>query len=158
MGQAPKLVYTAALFQQETESPFRSNHLIKIGQIMKKLILAMFALASAASFAADLPATCADYFKTAEETFKKDGNDVDAAMKVIKDQIAAVPADQQEAFCKDANETLKNPPKEDKEAVDEAEDAKADAKEEAEEAKAEAAEAKAEAAEAKAEAKEEAKK
>lgn len=117
---------------------------------MKKLVLAMFALASAASFAADVPASCQEYFKTAEETFKKEGNDVEAALKVVKDQVAAVGEKEQDAFCKAATEALKTP-------VSDAKEDAEDAKEEAEEAKEEAKEAKEEAKEAKEEAKEEAK-
>lgn len=96
---------------------------------MKKLVLAMFALASAASFAADVPASCQEYFKTAEETFKKEGNDVAAALKVVKDQVATVAEKEQDAFCKAANEALKTPVSEAKEDAEDAKEAAEDAKE-----------------------------
>ena len=43
-----------------------------------------------------------------EEDMKKDGVYSDQAMKIVKDQVAAVPADQQESFCKAAIESINN--------------------------------------------------
>lgn len=71
---------------------------------MKKLMIA-------ALMAAGLPAAfageCDDYFKYMEETLKKEGAYSEEAMKIVKDQIEVVPADQKEAVCKAAIESLK---------------------------------------------------
>ena len=70
---------------------------------MKKVVLA--SLIAAAFPAVALAGSCDDYYKKAEEDLKKDGNYSEQAMKIIKDQVAAVPADQQEIFCKTALES-----------------------------------------------------
>ena len=71
---------------------------------MKKLMIA-------ALMAAGLPAAfageCDDYYKYMEESLKKDGAYSEEAMKIVKDQIEVVPADQKEAVCKAAIESLK---------------------------------------------------
>jgi surface protein A len=52
--------------------------------------------------------SCDDYYKKMEEDMKKDGVYSDQAMKIVKDQVAAVPADQQDSFCKAAIENINN--------------------------------------------------
>ena len=47
---------------------------------------------------------------------KKDGAYSEQAMKIIKDQVAAVPAEQQETFCQVALESLSDADNSDKEA------------------------------------------
>lgn len=71
---------------------------------MKKILLA--ALIAAALPAAALAGSCDDYYKKAEEELKKDGNAGEQTMKLIKDQVAAIPADRQETFCAAALENL----------------------------------------------------
>lgn len=69
---------------------------------MKKAVFA--SLIAAAFPVIALAGSCDDYFKKAEEDLKKDGAYSEQTMKIIKDQVAAVPADQQETFCKTALE------------------------------------------------------
>ena len=71
---------------------------------MKKVLLA--SLLAAIYPVAALAGTCDDYYAKMEESMKKDGAYSDEAMKIVKDQIAAVPADQQENFCKAAIESM----------------------------------------------------
>ena len=73
---------------------------------MKKVVLA--SLIAAAFPAVALAGSCDDYYKKMEEDMKKDGVYSDQAMKIVKDQVAAVPADQQDSFCKAATESINN--------------------------------------------------
>ena len=73
---------------------------------MKKVVLA--SLIAAAFPAVALANSCDDYYKKMEEDMKKDGVYSDQAMKIVKDQVAAVPADQQDSFCKAAIESINN--------------------------------------------------
>ncbi|MDO5090947.1 MAG: cell surface protein [Cardiobacteriaceae bacterium] len=65
---------------------------------MKKVLIAAL-LASALPALAE-PASCGEYHQKMEETLKKEGNYSEEAMKLVKDQTAAIPAEQQDAFCK----------------------------------------------------------
>lgn len=65
---------------------------------MKKILLA--SLVATAFPALAEPASCTEYHQKMEETLKKEGNYSEEAMKLVKDQTAAIPADQQDAFCK----------------------------------------------------------
>ncbi|WP_225757002.1 cell surface protein [Cardiobacterium sp. Marseille-Q4385] len=87
---------------------------------MKKVVLA--SLIAAAFPAVALAGSCDDYYKKAEEDLKKDGNYSEQAMKIIKDQVAAVPADQQETFCKTALEAFGATDKADSNDKDDAEE------------------------------------
>ena len=87
---------------------------------MKKVVLA--SLIAAAFPAVALAGSCDDYYKKAEEDLKKDGNYSEQAMKIIKDQVAAVPADQQETFCKTALEAFSATDKDDSNDKDDAEE------------------------------------
>lgn len=71
---------------------------------MKKALIA--SLLASAFPAVALANSCDDYYKKMEEDMKKDGVYSDQAMKIVKDQVAAVPADQQDAFCKAAIESV----------------------------------------------------
>ena len=71
---------------------------------MKKVLIA--SLLAAAFPAVTFAGSCDDYYKKMEEDMKKDGSYSDAAMKIVKDQVAAVPTDQQETFCKTAIESM----------------------------------------------------
>lgn len=90
---------------------------------MKKVLIA--SLLASAFPAVALANSCDDYYKKMEEDMKKDGVYSDQAMKIVKDQVAAVPADQQETFCKAAIESMNS----------NANDNGSDEKEEGEEAK-----------------------
>lgn len=90
---------------------------------MKKVLIA--SLLASAFPAVALANSCDDYYKKMEEDMKKDGVYSDQAMKIVKDQVAAVPADQQDAFCKAAIESMNS----------NANDNGSDEKEEGEEAK-----------------------
>ena len=70
---------------------------------MKKVLIA--SLLASAFPAVALANSCDDYYKKMEEDMKKDGVYSDQAMKIVKDQVAAVPADQQDSFCKAAIES-----------------------------------------------------
>lgn len=65
---------------------------------MKKVLFA--SLLAAAFPALAEPASCTEYHQKMEETLKKEGNYSEEAMKLVKDQTAAIPAEQQDAFCK----------------------------------------------------------
>ena len=71
---------------------------------MKKVLIA--SLLASAFPAVALANSCDDYYKKMEEDMKKDGVYSDQAMKIVKDQVAAVPADQQETFCKAAIDSM----------------------------------------------------
>lgn len=71
---------------------------------MKKVLIA--SLIAAAYPAAALAGSCDDYYKKMEEDMKKDGSYSEQAMKIVKDQVAAVPADQLDNFCKTAIESM----------------------------------------------------
>ena len=86
---------------------------------MKKVVLA--SLIAATFPAVALAGSCDDYYKKAED-LKKDGNYSEQAMKIIKDQVAAVPADQQETFCKTALEAFSATDKADSNDKDDAEE------------------------------------
>ena len=73
---------------------------------MKKVLIA--SLLASAFPAVALANSCDDYYKKMEEDMKKDGVYSDQAMKIVKDQVAAVPADQQDSFCKAAIENINN--------------------------------------------------
>lgn len=73
---------------------------------MKKVLIA--SLLASAFPAVALANSCDDYYKKMEEDMKKDGVYNDQAMKIVKDQVAAVPADQQDSFCKAAIESINN--------------------------------------------------
>ena len=73
---------------------------------MKKILIA--SLLASAFPAVALANSCDDYYKKMEEDMKKDGVYSDQAMKIVKDQVAAVPADQQDSFCKAAIESINN--------------------------------------------------
>ena len=90
---------------------------------MKKVLIA--SLLASAFPAVALANSCDDYYKKMEEDMKKDGVYSDQAMKIVKDQVAAVPADQQETFCKAAIDSMNS----------NANDNGSDEKEEGEEAK-----------------------
>ena len=90
---------------------------------MKKVLIA--SLLASAFPAVALANSCDDYYKKMEEDMKKDGVYSDQAMKIVKDQVAAIPADQQETFCKAAIESMNS----------NANDNGSDEKEEGEEAK-----------------------
>lgn len=90
---------------------------------MKKLLIA--SLLASAFPAVALANSCDDYYKKMEEDMKKEGVYSDQAMKIVKDQVAAVPADQQETFCKAAIDSMNS----------NANDNGSDEKEEGEEAK-----------------------
>ena len=80
---------------------------------MKKVILtALLAAVSTAAFAG----VCEDYYSKMAADMKKDGAYSEQAMKIIKDQVAAVPAEQQETFCQVALESLSDAVNSDKEA------------------------------------------
>lgn len=93
---------------------------------MKKVVLA--SLIAAAFPTAALAGSCDDYYKKSEEDLKKDGNYSEQAMKIIKDQVAAVSADQQEAFCKAALESFNAADKDAGSDKDDAEDKEDEAK------------------------------
>lgn len=65
---------------------------------MKKLLFASLLAAAFPVFAE--PVSCNEYHQKMEETLKKEGNYSEEAMKLVKDQTAAIPAEQQDAFCK----------------------------------------------------------
>ena len=90
---------------------------------MKKVLIA--SLLASAFPAVALANSCDDYYKKMEEDMKKDGVYSDQAMKIVKDQVAAVPAEHQDAFCKAAIESMNS----------NANDGGSDEKEEGEEAK-----------------------
>ncbi|MDO4644061.1 MAG: cell surface protein [Cardiobacteriaceae bacterium] len=93
---------------------------------MKKVLFTTLLVATFPAFAA--PASCDEYTKQMEETLKKEGSYSEEAMKIVKDQIATVSADQQEAFCKAAIESMKasaNDTSSDKEEAEEDEENKA---------------------------------
>ena len=71
---------------------------------MKKVLIA--SLLASAFPAVALANSCDDYYKKMEEDMKKEGVYSDQAMKIVKDQVAAVPADQQETFCKAAIDSM----------------------------------------------------
>ena len=73
---------------------------------MKKILIA--SLLASAFPAVALANSCDDYYKKMEEDMKKDGVYSEQAMKIVKDQVAAVPADQQDSFCKAAIESINN--------------------------------------------------
>ena len=73
---------------------------------MKKLMIVAVMAASLSAFADD-SAACKDYLAQVEASLKKDGNYSEEAMKITRDQIAAVGGDQQEAFCKAAIDAMK---------------------------------------------------
>ena len=54
------------------------------------------------------PAICGQYFKEMQAALKKDGNDTAAAMKVVREQVAGVPAGRQAEFCKSAIQSMKD--------------------------------------------------
>lgn len=70
---------------------------------MKKSILTVF---FAVVPAAALAGACDDYYNEMEADMKKDGAYSEQAMKIVKDQVAAVPAEQQETFCLAALESF----------------------------------------------------
>lgn len=87
----------------------------------KKLLLASLVAAALPAFAStDLPESCKQYEAAMEAALKKDNAYSEDAMKVVRDQIAALPADQRDSVCKSGVESMNS-------------DAKEDAKEEAEE-------------------------
>lgn len=67
----------------------------------------MIAALMAAGMPAAFAGACDDYFAYMEETLKKENSYSDEAMKIVKDQIAAVPDDQKEAVCKAGLESMK---------------------------------------------------
>ena len=73
---------------------------------MNKVLIA--SLLASAFPAVALANSCDDYYKKMEEDMKKDGVYSDQAMKIVKDQVDAVPADQQDSFCKAAIERINN--------------------------------------------------
>ena len=73
---------------------------------MKNVLIA--SLLASAFPAVALANSWDDYDKKMEEDMKKDGVYSDQAMKIVKDQVAAVPADQQDSFCKAAIESINN--------------------------------------------------
>lgn len=73
---------------------------------MKKLLFVSIFAAAFPAFAE--PASCTEYYEKMEETLKKEGNYSEEAMKLIKGQIDAIPADQQDAFCKAGLEGLQS--------------------------------------------------
>ena len=73
---------------------------------MKKVLIA--SLLASAFPAVALANSCDDYYKKMEADMKKDGVYSDQAMKIVNDQVAAVPADQQDSFCKAAIESINN--------------------------------------------------
>lgn len=73
------------------------------GQTMKKMLVIALMAAGASAYAD----SCDDYFAMMEAELKKDGAYSEEAMKIVHDQIAAVPADQKEAVCKAAIESYK---------------------------------------------------
>ena len=92
---------------------------------MKKVILtALLAAVSTAAFAG----VCEDYYSKMAADMKKDGAYSEQAMKIIKDQVAAVSADQQEAFCKAALESFNAADKDAGSDKDDAEDKEDEAK------------------------------
>ena len=64
---------------------------------MKKVLIV--SLLAAMYPAAALANACDDYYAHMEDALKKAGKYSDQAMKIVKDQVAAVPRDQQENFC-----------------------------------------------------------
>ena len=87
---------------------------------MKKVLIA--SLLASAFPAVALANSCDDYYKKMEEDMKKEGVYSDQAMKIVKDQVAAVPADQQETFCKTALEAFSATDKADSSDKDDAEE------------------------------------
>ena len=85
---------------------------------MKKVLIA--SLLASAFPAVALANSCDDYYKKMEEDMKKDGVYSDQAMKIVKDQVAAVPADQQETFCKAAIDSMNSSANDEKEEGEEA--------------------------------------
>lgn len=76
---------------------------------MKKVVFAtLIASAFPVSYAHAEPATCTQYYKEMQAVLKKGGGDTAAAMKVIKDQVAALPAARQAEFCKSAIQGMKD--------------------------------------------------
>ena len=85
---------------------------------MKKLMIATVMAAALPAFAD----TCEDYFAAMEASLKKDGAYSEEAMKIVRDQLAAVPADQHEAFCKAGIEGLKASENDSEQEADDAEE------------------------------------
>ena len=54
------------------------------------------------------PAICAQYYKEMQAALKKDGNDTAAAMKIVREQVAGVPAGRQAEFCKSSLQGMKD--------------------------------------------------
>lgn len=71
---------------------------------MKKVLFASLVAVAFPAFAE--PAACSEYHQKMEEVLKAEGNYSPEAMKIVTDQTAAIPAEQQEAFCKAGLEGL----------------------------------------------------
>lgn len=71
------------------------------------LIVGAFGAFSAVPAFAE-PAICAQYYKEMQVALKKDGNDTAAAMKIVREQVAGVPAGRQAEFCKSAIQSMKD--------------------------------------------------
>ena len=73
---------------------------------MKKVLIA--SLLASAFPAVALANSCDDYYKKMEEDMKKDGVYSDQAMKIVKEQVAGVPAGRQAEFCKSSLQGMKD--------------------------------------------------
>ena len=71
---------------------------------MKNLLITT--LLTTAFPAVALANACDDYYNKLEASMKQDGSYSDEAMKIVKDQVAAVPVEQQETFCTAALENM----------------------------------------------------
>ncbi|MDO4776422.1 MAG: cell surface protein [Cardiobacteriaceae bacterium] len=65
---------------------------------MKKLLF--FSLLAVAFPAFAEPASCTEYHQKMEEILKREGNYSEEAMKLVKEQTATIPDEQQDAYCK----------------------------------------------------------
>lgn len=72
---------------------------------MKKILFASLLAGAVLPAIAD-SALCGEYHQKMEEALKAEGNYSDEAMKIVKDQTASIPAEQQEAFCQAGIEGL----------------------------------------------------
>ncbi len=79
---------------------------------MKKTLYVSLVAGAYCAFSALLafaePAVCTQYYKEMQAALKKDGNDTAAAMKIIKEQVAGVPAGRQADFCKSSLQGMKD--------------------------------------------------
>ena len=71
---------------------------------MKKILLGSLLLAAFPALAE--PAVCAEYHQKMEATLKAQGNYSPEAMQIVTDQTAAIPPEQQAAYCQAGVEGL----------------------------------------------------